>query len=86
MLLKTTRCILLYFKSIFKSVRLFDFNFVRSDDICKIITSLDLTKKTRGVIRTKTVKFTNKEICKDLANCINESVKINEFPNDYSYI
>ena len=37
-------------KSIFKSVRRFDFNFVSSDDICKIITSLDLTKKTSGVI------------------------------------
>ena len=68
--------------SVFKSIRLFDFNFVSSGDISKIITSLDSTKKTSGVIPTKIVKLKNKEICKDLANCINESIKKNEFPNE----
>ena len=77
---------ILKIKSVCKSIRLFHFNFVSSDDISKIITSLDLTKNTNGVTRTKIVKFTNKEICKDLANYINESVKKNEFPNDYTYI
>ena len=69
-------------KSVFKSIRLFDFNFVSSDEISKIITSLASTKKTSGVIPTKIVKLTNKEICKDLANCINDSIKKNEFPNE----
>ena len=73
---------LLKIKSVFTSIRLSDFNFVSSDDISKIITSLDSTKKTSGVILTKIVKVTNKEICKDLANCINESIKKNEFPNE----
>ena len=69
-------------KSVFTSIRLFDFNFVSSNDISKIITSLDSTKKTSGDNPTKIVKLANKEICKDLANCINESIKKNEFPNE----
>ena len=73
---------ILKIKSVFKSIRLFNFNFVSSDYISKIITSLYLAKKTSGVIPTKIVKLANKEICKDLANCINESVKKNEFPNE----
>ena len=73
---------ILKIKSVFMSIRLFDFNFVSNDDISKIITSLDSTKKTNGVIPTKIVKLANKEVCKDLANCINESIKKNEFPNE----
>ena len=41
-----------------------------------------MNKKTSGVIPTKIVELANKEICKDLANCINESIKKNEFPNE----
>ena len=73
---------ILKIKSVFKSIRLFDFNFVSSDDISKIITSFDSTKKTSGVIPTKIVKLANIEICKDLANSINESIKKNKFPNE----
>ena len=73
---------ILKIKSVSKSIRIFDFNFVSSDDISKILTSLDLTKKTTGVIPTKIVKLANQEICKDLANCINESIKKNELPNE----
>ena len=69
---------ILKIKSVFKSIRLFNFKFVSSDDISKIITSLDSTKKTSGVIPTKIVKLANKEICKDLANCINRSIKKSE--------
>ena len=72
------RCILAYLKSN-QPLLQFDFNFVSSDDISKITTSLDLTKKTSGVIPTKTAKLANKEICKDLGNYINESIKKNEF-------
>ena len=67
-------------KSVFKSIGLFNFIFVSSDGISKIITSSDSTKKTSGVITTKIGKLANKEIFKDLANCINESIKKNEFP------
>ena len=63
-------------------MRLFDFNFVSSDDMSKTISSLDSTKKTSSVIPTKIAKLANKEICTDLANCINESIKKNEFPNE----
>ena len=35
---------ILKIKSVFKSIRLFNFSFVSSYDICKIITSLDSTK------------------------------------------
>ena len=59
---------ILKIKSVFASIRLFDFNFVSNDDISKIISSLDSTKKTSGVIPTKIVKPANKEICKDLTN------------------
>ena len=72
---------ILKIKSVFKSVRVFDFNFISSDGISKIIISLDSTKKTGGVIPTKIIKLAKKEICKDLANCINESFKKTEFPN-----
>ena len=54
--------------------------FVSSDDISKMITLLDTTK-TGGVNPTKIVKVANKEICKDLANCINKSIKNNKFSN-----
>ena len=57
-------------KSSVETKQLFDFNFVSSDDISKIINSLDPTKKTSGAIPTKIVKLANKQICKDLANCI----------------
>ena len=77
------RCILAYLKSNHsESIRLFDFNLVSSDDIPKITTSLDSTKKTSGIIPTEIVKLANKEICKNLANCINESIIKNEFPNE----
>ena len=63
-------------KLVFKEIwLLFDFNFVSSDDISKIIYSLDSTKKTSGAIPTKTVQLANKKVFKDLANCINESIK-----------
>ena len=66
---------ILKIKSVFTSMRLFDFNFVSSDDMSKILSSLDSTKKTSSVIPTKIAKLANKEICTDLANCINESIK-----------
>ena len=47
-------------KSVFKSIRLFNFNFISSDDMSKIITSLDSTKKASGAIPTKIVKLANK--------------------------
>ena len=68
-------------KSSVETTQLFDFNFVSSDDISKIINSMDPTKKTSGAIPTKIVKLANKQICKDLANCINECIKQNKFPN-----
>ena len=43
---------------------------------------MDLTKKTSGVIPTKIVKLANKEIHKDLANCINQYIKKNEFASE----
>ena len=69
-------------KSVFKSLRLFDFNFVSSDDISKMITSLDSAKKTSAAVLTRIAKLANKEICKDLAKCINDSIKKNEFLNE----
>ena len=69
-------------KSSVETTQLFDFNFVSSDDISKIINSLDPTKKTSDAIPTKIVKLANKQICKDLVNCINECIKQNKFPNE----
>ena len=68
-------------KSSVETTQLFNLNFVNSDDISKIINSLDPTKKTSGVIPTKIVKIANKQICKDLENCINECIKQNKFPD-----
>ena len=42
--------------------QLFDFDFVRSDDISKIMNSMDSTKKTSGVIPIKIVKPANKNV------------------------
>ena len=69
-------------KSSVETTQLFEFNFVSSDDISKIINSMDSTKKTSGAIPIKIVKLANKKICKDLANCINECIKQNKFPNE----
>ena len=74
---------ILKIKSVFTSVRLFGFSFVSSDDISKIITSLDSTKKTSRVFPRKLVKLAIKEICKDLASFIDEAIKKNKFPNDF---
>ena len=68
-------------KSSVETTHLFDFNFVSSDDISKIINLMDSTKKTSGAIPMKIVKLANKQICKDLANCINDCIKQNKFPN-----
>ena len=72
---------ILKIKSLFVSIRLFDLNFVSSDGISKIITSKDLTKKTNRAIPTEIVELSNKQLCKDLMNCVNESIKKNDFPN-----
>ena len=69
-------------KSSVQTTQLFDFNFAGSDDISKIINSMDSTKKTSGAIPIKKVKLANKKNCKDLANCINECIKQNKFPNE----
>ena len=58
-----------------ETTQLFNFNFVNSDKISKIINSLDSTKKTSGAIPTKIVKLAKKQSCKELANCINELYK-----------
>ena len=44
--------------------------------------SMDSTKNTSGAIPIKIGKLANKKICKDLANCINECIKQNKFPNE----
>ena len=62
-------------------VQLFDFKFRNSDDISKIIDSLDRSKMTTGAIPTKIVKLANKQICKDLENYIYECIKQIAFPN-----
>ena len=62
-------------KSSVETTQLFDFSFVNSDDISKIINSVNPTKKTSGAIPTKIVKLANKKICKDLANYINGMYK-----------
>ena len=59
-------------KSSVETTQLLDFYFVNSDGISKIINFLDPTKKASGAIPTKTLKLANKQICKDLENCINE--------------
>ena len=64
-----------------KTTQLFDFNFVNIDNISKIINSLDSTKKTSSDIPTKIVNLENKQICKYLANCTNECIKQNKFPD-----
>ena len=69
-------------KSSVQTTQLFDFNFVNSDNISKIINSLDATKKRSGAIPTKIVKLKNKQIWKDLANCLNECIKQNTFPSE----
>ena len=68
-------------KSSAETTQLFDFNFVSRDDISKIKYPLDPTKKASVAIPSKIVKLANKKICNDLANCINECVKQNKFPN-----
>ena len=68
-------------KSSVEITQLFDFNFASSDDISKIINSMDSTKKTNGAIPIKIVKLENKKVRKGLANCINECIKENKFPN-----
>ena len=65
-----------------ETTQLFDFNFVSSDSISKIINSMDSTKKMSGAIPIKIVKLANEKNCKDLANCINECIKQNKFPNE----
>ena len=62
-------------KSSVETTQLFDFNFVSSDDISKIIYLMDSTKKMNGAIPTKIVKLVNKKICKDLTNSIHECIK-----------
>ena len=73
---------ILKIKSVFTSKRPFDFSIVSSDAVSKTIISLDSTKKASGINPKKNFKKQrDKEICRDLANCINESIKRNEFPN-----
>ena len=69
-------------KSSVETTQLCDLNFVNSDDISKIKNSLDPTKTTSGAIPNKIVKLANKQICKDLANCINECIKQTRFPKE----
>ena len=59
-------------KSSVEIIKLFDFNLENSDDISKVINSLYPTKKMSGAISNKIVKLTNKQIYKNLSNCINQ--------------
>ena len=65
-------------KSYVEITQLFDFNFVRSDDISKIINSMDSTKKTSGAIPIKIVKLANKKICKDFSNSVDEPKQVSK--------
>ena len=69
-----------------ETTQLFDFHFVSSDDISKIINSMDSTRKTSGAIPIKIVKLANKQICKHLENCINECLKQNKFPKELKIV
>ena len=69
-------------KSSVETTQLFDFNFVNNDGISKIINSLNPTKTTSVAVPTKIVKLANKQICKDLTNCINERIKKDKLPNE----
>ena len=62
-------------KSSIETIPLLDHNFVSNDDISKTINPLDAAKIMSGHIPTKIVKPENKQIFKDLANCINECIK-----------
>ena len=62
-------------KSSIETIPLLDHNFVSNDDISKTISPLDAAKIMSGHIPTKIVKLENKQIFKDLANCINECIK-----------
>lgn len=53
-----------------------------NDNISKITTSLDSTKKSSSVIPTRIVKLVNKGIWKDLPNFINGCTETNEFPKE----
>ena len=50
-------------RSFVERTQLFDFNFENSDDISKIINSLDPTKKTNGAIPIKIVKLSSFTFC-----------------------
>ena len=63
-------------KSSVETTQLFDFNFASSERFSKTINSMVSTKKTSGAIPIKIVKLANKQICKDLADCINECIKL----------
>ena len=65
-------------KSSVETTQLFDFNFVSSDDISKIINSMDSTKKTSGAIPIKIVKLANKKICKDFSNSVDEPKQVSK--------
>ena len=69
-----------------ETTQLSDFHFVSSDDISKIINSMDSTRKTSGAIPIKIVKLANKQICKHLENCINECLKQNKFPKELKIV
>ena len=69
-------------KSSIETTQLFDFNFVNSDGSSKTINSMDPTKKTSGAIPIKIVKLANKQICKDLSNCLNKCIMETKFPNE----
>ena len=69
-------------KSSVEITQLFDFNFVSSDDISKIINSMDPTKTTSGAIPIKIVKLANKQIYKDLVNGINKCITQNKYRNE----
>ena len=58
-----------------EETQLFDFNFVISDDVSKIINSLNAAKKASNVIPRKIARLANKQICKDLTNYINKCIK-----------
>ena len=69
-------------KSSVETTQFFDFNFVSSDDISKIINSMDPTKTTSGAIPIKIVKLANKQIYKDLVNGINKCITQNKYRNE----
>ena len=61
----------------------FNFELVSTDQVIKFVDKFDCNKSLSKDIPAKIIKIAKEEIAEPVANCINSSISLGTFPNEF---